>query len=181
VQKPVNIITQHDLLDLLLQHYQADIGKDFTAYRHHCFRVLNLAFWHSDHSEQSLEKIALACAFHDLAIWVCHNFDYIDPSVALAQHYLQQQGLSDWSADISLLISEHHKVTACDDNKLAEAFRKADWTDVSLGLLNFGLDRALLRALYQTFPTAGFHWRLVQLSAAHFVKHPLKPLPMFKW
>ncbi|MBY0419362.1 MAG: hypothetical protein K2W88_15030, partial [Pararheinheimera sp.] len=75
----------------------------------------------------------------------------------------------------------HHKVTACDDNKLAEAFRKADWTDVSLGLLSFGLDKALLRALYQAFPTAGFHWRLVQLSATHFVKHPLKPLPMFKW
>ena len=34
--------------------------------------------------------------------------------------------------------------------------------------------------MFATWPSAGFHWRLVDLTAAWFRRHPLKPLPMIK-
>jgi len=42
--------------------------------------------------------------------------------------------------------------------------RRADWMDVSLGALSFGLPRARMRAIFARWPNAGFHKRLVQLT-----------------
>jgi len=36
------------------------------------------------------------------------------------------------------------------------------------------------RIAVRHWPSAGFHWRLVELAAAWFRRHPLKPLPMVK-
>jgi len=62
-----------------------------------------------------------------------------------------------------------------------EPFRQADWIDVSLGLLTFGLPRARLRAIFARWPNAGFHRRLVQLTLREARRHPLRPLPVLKW
>jgi hypothetical protein len=34
--------------------------------------------------------------------------------------------------------------------------------------------------LFATWPSAGFHWRLVTLTLNRFRSHPLTPLPMVK-
>jgi len=52
---------------------------------------------------------------------------------------------------------------------------------MSLGLRRFGLSRAHLRAVRQAWPDAGFHWRLVTLTARQFLHAPLRPLPMVHW
>jgi hypothetical protein len=80
------------------------------------------------------------------------------------------------------MILEHHKVSRLrsDGPALAEPFRKADWIDVSRGLLTFGLSRAYLADLSSRWPSAGFHRRLVQLSFGRLITHPWSPLPMLR-
>ena len=61
-----------------------------------------------------------------------------------------------------------------------EGFRRADWIDVSLGMLSFGLSRQDRRRVFAAFPDAGFHLRLVQLSARQLLTRPWNPLPMLR-
>lgn len=174
------IIRQHQLLDVVLNSWRTALGKDFQAYNNHCYRVLNFYAAQVTRSPDNLNKAAIAVAFHDLGIWSHGTFDYLAPSTELARQYLQQAGKEEWISEVVAMIDNHHKVTAASDT-LVEAFRKADWIDVTLGALNFGQDRSLIRVVQKAFPDAGFHLRLVSLSARHTVKHPFNPLPMFKW
>jgi hypothetical protein len=68
-----------------------------------------------------------------------------------------------------------------DLGSLVESFRRTDWIDVSLRLRRFGLPRTFIATVVTTWPSAGFHRRLVQLTIDRFWKHPLTPLPMVKW
>ncbi|MDP3859705.1 MAG: hypothetical protein Q8Q73_18250 [Stagnimonas sp.] len=176
--------TQVRQLEELLQAHAPALGADFTAYRNHCYRVLNLAasLLATDDAE-TLEKLAIAVAFHDLGIWTDRTFDYLPPSEQRAQVWLAQAGLERWSEEITLMIREHHKLRRyrTEPSVLVEAMRKADWADVSLGLLRFGLPRAYLRELSAAFPNAGFHRRLVQLSLRRLLSHPWSPLPMLRF
>jgi len=82
----------------------------------------------------------------------------------------------------STMVLEHHKLSPHrgDPEGLAERFRRADWVDVTRGLLAFGLSRSFLREVFSTWPNAGFHKRLVQLELTRLRTHPLSPLPMLK-
>jgi hypothetical protein len=130
-----------------------------------------------------LEKIAIAAVFHDLGIWTNKTFDYIAPSVALAREHLAARGMADWIPEIEAMIVDHHKVTSSRLNSqpLVESFRRADWIDVTCGLRRFGLPRPFIAAVVATWPNAGFHRRLLELTIDRFLKHPLTPLPMVKW
>jgi hypothetical protein len=91
--------------------------------------------------------------------------------------------MADWIPEIEAMIVEHHKVTPSRANpqSLVESFRRADWIDVSRGLRRFGLPRTFIADVAATWPSAGFHRRLVTLTIDRFWKHPLSPLPMVKW
>ena len=80
------------------------------------------------------------------------------------------------------MILWHHKITPYRDRTdwLVEPFRRADWVDVTRGLLTFGAPRTLVTELYAKWPDAGFHRRLLQLELRHLRKHPLNPLPVFR-
>ena len=90
--------------------------------------------------------------------------------------------MADWIPEIEAMIVDHHKVTPSGANpeSLVESFRRADWIDVSRGLRRFGVPRRFIVAVSTTWPSAGFHRRLVQLTIDRFWKHPLTPLPMIK-
>ena len=165
--------------DVLNGHATA-LGADFTGYRNHVYRVLNLCAAIAGRRE--LEKIAVAAAFHDLGIWTNRTFDYIAPSIALAHDYLAAHAREDWSAEIEAMISDHHKITRsmAEPASVVEAFRRADWIDVTRGLRGFGIPRPFIARLFATWPDAGFHWRLVILALDRFRRHPLTPLPMVK-
>lgn len=177
----MEIITKHPLLDEILDTYQTQLGTQATAYHHHCYRVLNFYTALVGKTADNLNKGAIAIAFHDLGIWTEHTLDYLKPSVALAQDHLKQTAHSYWIEDISAMIDNHHKITAFNQKALVEGLRKADWLDVSLGMLHFGLNRQFIEAVQESFPNAGFHPFLVRLSLLNILKHPLKPLPIFKW
>jgi hypothetical protein len=168
-------------VDEVLQAYASELGRDFIAYRNHVYRVMNLCAAIAE-DRADLEKIAVAAIFHDLGIWTNKTFDYIAPSVALAGEYLAAQGRAEWTAEIETMIEEHHKITppAANPAWLVEPFRRADWIDVTHGLRTFGVPRQLIESVFATWPSAGFHRRLVELTVERLRTHPLKPLPMVR-
>jgi hypothetical protein len=176
------VLTSVTLLDELLQHHASALGNDYTAYRNHTYRVINFCSALSSDDPVSLEKVAIAAAFHDMGIWTDKTFDYLPPSERLAQAYLVKRGKAEWASEIGAMIHEHHKITRYrpNPNSLVEAFRRADLVDVSRGIFAFGLPRKFLREVFSTFPNAGFHKRLIQLSFARLLSHPLSPLPMYR-
>lgn len=177
------LLTTVPLLDELLERYAPALGRDFTAYRNHAYRVMTFcSVLARGDPETTRQKIAIAAAFHDLGIWTDHTFDYVPPSERLAQGYLVQAGHADWGPEIGAMIHEHHKLTRYRANPtwLVEAFRRADLVDVSRGIITFGLPRKFLRQILSAFPNAGFHKRLIQLSLRRFLSHPLNPLPMYR-
>jgi len=176
------LLTQVPVLDDVLSAYAEALGGDFTAYRNHAYRVLNLCAALTTRDPEPLEKMAVAVAFHDLGIWSAGTFDYLGPSMRLAREHLERAGKAAWTPEIDAMILEHHKLSRYTSQPewLVEPFRKADWIDVSMGVLTFGLPRGLIREISEAFPDAGFHARLLQLSLQRLRTHPLDPLPMLR-
>jgi len=177
------LLTEIATLDEVLEAHAAVLGNDGTAYRNHTYRVVNLCLATlSSAGPEHLEKIAVAAAFHDLGIWTDRTFDYLQPSIRLAGAHLARTGREDWMPEISEMILEHHKISAWRGHPdwLVEPFRRADWTDVTWGVRRFGLPRDVLREIFSTWPSAGFHKRILQLGLRRLRRHPLNPLPMMK-
>ena len=174
------LLTRIPTIDDVLNDHATALQDDFLGYRNHVYRIVNLCVAIAGQSE--LEKIAVAAVFHDLGIWTNGTFDYIAPSIALAHDYLVARAREDWTAEIEAMIADHHKITrsTAGQNSLIEAFRRADWIDVTRGLRAFGIPRPFVSRLFATWPDAGFHWRLVTLTLDRFRSHPLTPLPMVR-
>ena len=166
--------------DEILDRFRDDLGTDARAYRNHVYRVIHFCRAFHDGDVDDREKVVIAAAFHDLGIWSDRTFDYLAPSIALAREYLHSHGLEGWSAEVESMIALHHRIRAHDD-RLVEAFRRSDLTDVSLGIVRFALPRDYVREVKERFPNGGFHKRLVQLTAKWWVRHPLNPVPVLKW
>jgi hypothetical protein len=177
------LLERLDPLDRVLDGHAVELGGDFTAYRNHTYRVVNLFAALAPCADASLEKVALAAAFHDLGIWTAHTFDYLQPSITLACNHLECAGHGDWRDSVADMIREHHKIRTFRgaDTAFVEPFRRADWIDVSLGVLSFGLPRARLREIFARWPNAGFHQRLAQLTFKRLRTHPLSPIPVLRW
>jgi hypothetical protein len=79
-------------------------------------------------------------------------------------------------------ILEHHRISRYRGPHawLVEPFRRADWMDVTGGLVASGLSRELFRAALARWPRAGFHRLLARLAWQHERRHPSDPLPMLK-
>lgn len=177
------IVSSIPVLDELLNAYAGELGADHTAYRNHNYRVANFCIALMNASAEQVEKIGIACAFHDLGVWTHRTLDYLEPSRVLAREYLERIGKTAWSAEIEAMVVEHHKLRRADTvaGSLVEAFRKADWIDVSLGALSFGLPRSFIGEVRSTFPNVGFHKRLVQLTGARIRTNPFSPMPMMRF
>ena len=174
------LLARISTIDDVLNDHATALRGDFIAYRNHVYRIVNLCVAFVGRGD--LEKIAVAAVFHDLGVWTNSTFDYIAPSTALAHAYLLARARQEWTAEIERMISDHHKITkaASDADSLIEAFRRADWIDVTRGLRGFGMSRAFVAHLFATWPSAGFHWRLVTSTLDRFRHHPLTPFPMVR-
>jgi hypothetical protein len=173
---------QHALLGSILDSYRHELGSDIGAYRNHVGRVLELFLRFMPECER-FDLVVIAACFHDLGVWTHRTFDYLEPSVELAQGYLLSYGQSDARsvAQVSAMIREHHKLTRVAGDPVTEAFRRADWVDLSRGWRRFGVPAAFLRDLEREYPNAGFHSRLIELTRTRLRTHPTAPLPMLKW
>ena len=170
----------HPSIEALLQKFRPVIGAEYDKYRNHVYRVfLNCLLLDSDKNNE--EKYALAVVFHDIGIWTNHTIDYLDPSIEQARIYLTEVGQPEWIEEITAMIYWHHKISTYrgKHEKTVENFRKADWIDVSLGLLTFGADKRMIRKNRAMLPNLGFHLFLTREITKNFFGHPFNPLPMF--
>jgi len=174
------IVKRHPIIEALFASYLDVLGSDTEKYKNHVYRIFNYSLYLSNNAEE--EKYAIAAFFHDIGIWTNHTFDYLQPSIALAKEYLIQSGKENWSEEIILMIDQHHKISSYKGNfeSTTEIFRKADWADVSLGLIHFEIQATFIQQAKTQFPYKGFHFFLVKLFFKNLLRHPLKPLPMFK-
>jgi hypothetical protein len=176
------VLVHIPLLEALLEPHAAALGRDAAGYRNHAYRVVNLAWSLGGGDEAALQRLVTAAAFHDLGIWSAGTLDYIDPSRALALAQLRSDGHQAWSHEVDAMIANHHRLSRCaaraDDP--VERFRRADWADVSGGLLRRGFDKALVACLRETFPSKGFHCGIARRVLWHALRHPLNPLPMLR-
>ncbi len=170
------------LAEELIDSFSSALAGDLAAYRNHVCRVLNFYVALTEQPPPP-PAVLIASAFHDLGIWTDRTFDYLRPSIELARSYLASRGLGDLEAEVRTIISEHHKLLPYTGpfSPSVEAFRKADLVDVSLGMIRFGVPASFVRSVRAAFPNAGFHRRLVGLTARQFVRTPLRPLPMVHW
>jgi hypothetical protein len=176
------VITEVPVLDEVLSSYATELGRDFVGYRNHVYRQFNLCVAFVGRDDPPHEKIAIASAFHDIGIWTARTFDYLAPSVALAREYLTGSGRQAWMDEVTEMILQHHKLTAyrARPEWIVEPFRRADWVDVSGGLITFGLRRSQVETLQAQWPSAGFHRRLVALGLSRVRSYPWSPLPMVR-
>ncbi len=167
----------------LIAGFAPALGGDLAAYRNHVCRVLNYYVALRPPANELPEAVMIAATFHDLGIWTARTFDYLEPSVRLAQAHLAGLGREHLAPEVALLITEHHKLRPYTGAYAAtvEAFRRADLVDLSLGLVRSGLPTSFVHAVKATFPNAGFHRRLLQLTARQFLHTPWRPLPMLRW
>ncbi len=171
----------HSTIENLLNQFSPVLGADHAKYKNHIYRVfLNCLLADSDKNNE--EKYAIAAVFHDIGIWTHDTIDYLNPSIEQAKLFLRETCKQDRTEEITGMIYWHHKTTKYKGRyeKTIETFRKADWTDVSLGLKKFGIDKQKIKLNRKQFPNRGFHWFLVKRITKNFFHHPLHPLPMFK-
>ncbi len=178
----MEIVENIPVLEEILNAWKPALGADFTAYANHCYRVLN--YCHALCKTDALadhDKIVIATAFHDMGIWSAQTFDYLAASKKLALEYLTESSQLAWRDEIVEMIDYHHKITPLGkDRQLAEYFRRADWIDVSRGLLKFGLPAKFIKSVAVRFPNAGFHRCLFILFTRRVCTRPFSPLPMLK-
>ncbi|MBL7728103.1 MAG: HD domain-containing protein [Dinghuibacter sp.] len=174
-------MNNNSIIEQVLHNNSGYLNKHLEKYRNHVYRVYHRCRLY-DATPGNDEKYAIAAVFHDIGIWTNNTFDYLEPSISLASNYLEQTGRPELTEEIGLMIGMHHKISRYTGPyaHTVEAFRKADWADLTWGIVRFGLNKKGFSPIVRQFPTKGFHRFLVKKTIANFFAHPLKPLPMFK-
>lgn len=170
------------LVEEVLGAYRDD--ADIVGYRNHVYRVIDFCFTLAGTlSETDRKKIIIAACFHDLGLFSDDTFNYLPPSISLADSYLSRNDLGEWQPEISAMIDQHHRVRSIKDldQPLVELFRKADLIDFSFGIIRFGVPRSRVTSLKAEFANAGFHKCLARKAFNWIRQHPLRPVPVLKW
>jgi hypothetical protein len=173
----IKIETEIPLIDKILSEHPGNLA----GYRNHVYRMVNFCFAQGALDSEQREKIVIAGCFHDLGIWSADTFDYLPPSIALANAYLERTGRQTWTPEISMMIDLHHRVRKVEGDPLIETFRKGDLVDFSLGLFRCGVERQFVRDVKRHFPNLGFHKQLFSRACRWTARHPLNPIPVLKW
>ncbi len=179
----MNINQNIPLLEEILNDWKDDIGSNMQGYKNHLYRMIHCCFALYDANEEEQKKIVIAACFHDLGLFTEKTVDYLPPSVKLARAYLIDNGLTNWTTEIELMIDLHHKIRPVKNQEfpLIEIFRRADLADFSLGLVRGGVPKKLMKELKSVFPNAGFHKMVMREQGKWLLKQPLNPFPIMKW
>ena len=171
----------HDVADELFERHTAVFGEDLPTYRGHVHRVIGLVGLQTGVPAPVAGPLGLAAFFHDSAIWFDGTWDYLPPSVRRATAELEERD-KEHSDLVAALIDEHHRLRhARHEDPLVEAFRRADLTDISAGLVpSPGASRKDYRALVAEYPSRGFRPMLLKAFGRGIRQAPLHPMPMMK-
>ncbi|MCX2710907.1 HD domain-containing protein [Mycolicibacterium sp. J2] len=169
------VVHTHPLAEEILEshRYRAhghDVG--FDAYKAHVYRVLNFARALSEDGPDRDDKLAIAASFHDLAAF--DTLDYLVPSIVAQDAWLQRTGRTQWSAELAVMVAEHHRFTRYAAPRphavLVEAMRRADLVDVSQGLVRFGLPGAFVKEVRGSFDAGVFFKRVIPAGVVKTVR-----------
>lgn len=177
------IIRTHPLAeDILESHRHRANGDDagYDGYKAHVYRVINLARALTPETPDRDHKLAIAASFHDLAAF--ETLDYLAPSIEAQDVWLKASGREAWGDELAIIVAEHHRLTKYKGGHatLAEAFRRADLVDVSMGLIRFGIPRDHVREVRRSFDASVFFKRVVPKAALKGLKKPQNPLPFVR-
>jgi hypothetical protein len=165
--------------EILESHRDRAHGDDagFDGYKAHVYRILNYARAFSAEGPDRDDKLAVAAAFHDLAAF--DTLDYLVPSIAAQDAWLQRTGREAWSDELALIVAEHHRLLPYGPSLphagLVEALRKADLVDVSQGLIRFGLPRDFVNEVRATFDASVFFRRVIPTGAVRALRRGQQP------
>jgi hypothetical protein len=152
-----------------------DVGYD--AYKAHVYRVLNFARALTSDGPDRDDKLAIATAFHDLAVF--DTLDYLVPSIQAQDAWLQQTGREAWSDELALIVAEHHRLFRYGSHRahapLVEAVRRADLIDASQGLIRFGLPGAYVKQVRAAFDASLFFTRVIPFGTVRAVRTLQQP------
>ncbi|WP_078331084.1 hypothetical protein [Mycobacteroides salmoniphilum] len=175
----MTVLVEDPIVDAILDRYASTIGDSLTDYRNHLYRGMNYQLRLLGMTTAPPE-IALAWATHDIGIWTAGTWDYLDPSVALAEQLAPEFGIDD-AGRTTTMVADHHKLRSAED-LWVETFRLGDRIDAFHGLYAWtGLERADVREVVEALPYGGFHGFLVRTAGKWTLKHPLRPMPMLRW
>jgi hypothetical protein len=171
----------HDVADELFGRHGDVFGSDVTTYRGHVHRVIGLVGLQVVVPEQAAVTLGVAAFFHDAGIWFDGTWDYLPPSVRRAAEELGESGREQLPL-VTALIDEHHRLRPTKHaDPLVEAFRRADLTDVSAGLVpSPGVAWSAYRELVTDYPCRGFRPMLLRVFRRGLRESPLRPMPMLK-
>ena len=165
--------------EILESHRHRAHGDDagYDAYKAHVYRVVNFARALSPDAPERDDKLAIAAAFHDLAVF--DTLDYLVPSIRAQDAWLQQTGRENWSDELALVVAEHHRLSKYGATRphasLVEAVRRADLVDVSQGLIRFGLPRSYVREVRATFDAGVFFTRVIPQGTLQAIRKLQQP------
>ena len=179
----MKVTASYPLVEKILSQYQQVIKNDLQGYRNHITRMLYFCHYLLPNiTEQQSQKLQIAAAFHDIALWTHNRVDYLVPSYQECHKYLDNNNLNDWQQEIQIIIDMHHLLYEYQGphQQLTEAFRKADLTDFSLGIIKNGIDKTFIQQVKAQIPNAGFHRTLMRFSLKQLTRNPLNPMPMLR-
>lgn len=179
----MKVIECFPLTDEILESYKHVIGNDYDGYRNHVTRMLNFCHYLlPTMSEEDSQKLQIAAAFHDIALWTHDRVDYLVPSYQDSASYLKDKELTKWQQEIQVIIDMHHLVFSYTGpyQRLVEVFRKADLVDFSLGLVRHNVDKNFVKAVKDCLPNCGFHKALMRFTLKQLGRNPINPLPMLR-
>lgn len=167
------------LITQILHKHTTELGQDYEAYHNHAQRVYYYGITFLLMRENT--KLAIAAAFHDLDIWTGKSMDYIPGSVTLARRYLESSDFGILADEVGFIIKKHHKLRPIKGNIEAEAFRKADLTDLSRGHIRYNLPESIISETERKYPRLGFTKLIIKKSLGYACLNPSRPFPMIKW
>lgn len=178
------VVSAHPLIDEILAPNRTIFGQLWLGYRNHCLTVYNHVRANLELSEWQDQALAIACAFHDLSLWLEDEFDYIEPSIRRTQDWCADHNHSDKIEVISDMIRYHHKLTDTSLEQLdplVALFKNADWSALTFGVVPHDRHRAWRKAISQAFPNEGFHRFLLKRTIRHLREGGItNPLPMVR-
>lgn len=86
------LLTEIPQLDELLAQHAAAMGSDAVPYRNHAYRVANRCIALTPRDPDTVHKVAIAAALHDMGIWTHKTFDCLPLSIELARTHLERLG-----------------------------------------------------------------------------------------
>jgi hypothetical protein len=165
LSRPISVIRHDPIVERELSIFEQALGEDFEPYRNRVYRVLSYSM-HLLNDPSWQETLAFALAHHDAGLWTAGEMAYLEPSEEGAESARRARAPHLDGRLVHDIIHWHHKLTsfAGPNAIVVNAVRKADWLDVTAGLLRAGISRRDIRTVLGELPPIGFHRRLTELT-----------------